>query len=243
MTSQDTTTTRSDVRTSDSADSASAGRDAATAPFGALLKDATWDLHQQAERGTLPGMLMEGSISRDQYILMLEQQHAGQAALDGAIVRQRPSVEPLGRLVDDAQLQAPNLAADLRHFGVDPDRVTPKPGARALIERSALAEREHPLSLLAMHYVREGANNGNRFLARKLRPALGASDDEVDGFQHLDPYRDAQREKWSAFKQELNALEVSEADRAACVGAARDMFQIVMMIHRDCESGACNENG
>ena len=42
-------------------------------PLGQRLKEDNWDLHQQAERDTLPQHLVQGTIPRETYVELLGQ--------------------------------------------------------------------------------------------------------------------------------------------------------------------------
>lgn len=214
-----------------STDASSAAADAR--PLGQRLKEDNWDLHQLAERDALPQRMAAGTLPEPLYVEMLGQMYLANRALDEAIVRRRGGVPILAELVSDRQLQAPYLEADLRHFGVDPSALEALPGTAALIEAVGEIESSSPVGLFGLHYVREGANNGNRFIAMKLRQAYGAGREQAEGFRYLDPYGAEQRPLWESFKERLNAFELSEAEKGAIVSAARQMFELIMATHRD----------
>ena len=102
-----------------------------------------------------------------------------------------------------------------------------------MIERAQAAT--DPLELLGLHYVREGANNGNRYIAMRLRKAWNLPHDQTEGFRYLDPYGAEQRPRWERFKQTLDAQTISEAGQATIIAAARDMFGLIMAMHADFE--------
>jgi heme oxygenase len=87
--------------------------------------------------------------------------------------------------------------------------------------------------------VREGANNGNRFIAMKLGGALGLEDGR--GLTHLDPYGERQREAWEAFKAGWDGLGLDAGERARVLEAGRDMFRAITAMHtgvsRECHVG------
>jgi len=202
-------------------------------PMSHQFKEGCADLHQTAESGDFARKMVTGTLSRDAYIHMLEQALVAMRPLDQAILRHRATVPALGSLIDDAQLQAPNLEADLRYFGVDPGSIEPGPAARALTQTIADVERTDPVLLLGLHYVREGANNGNHYVAKRLRPALGLPD--RDGSRHLDPYGAAQRATWESFKSRLDAQAFTPAHQRALVETARSMFRAIIALHQEAD--------
>jgi heme oxygenase len=205
-------------------------------PTSHRFKDGCADLHATAESGDFARKMISGTLTREAYIRMLEQALVAMRPLDEAIRRRRSSVPALAALVDDSQFQAPNLEADLRYLGVDPGAIEPGPAARALAATVADVERRDPLLLLALHYVREGANNGNHYVAKKLRPALGLP--ERDGSRHLDPYGPAQRATWEAFKIRLDAHPFTPAQKDALVETARLMFRAIIAMHQEVDAPA-----
>ena len=92
------------------------------------------------------------------------------------------------------------------------------------------AEGNH-LTLLGLHYVREGANNGNHYVAKKLRAAWGVEGD--DGLRSLDPYGKNQRALWEKFKTTLDAQPFTDEEKDHMVQSGRVMFERVMAIHED----------
>lgn len=196
-------------------------------PISSMMKEGCADLHELAEHALVPSRMVAGQMSREEYGVMLQQGAIWNKALDRAIRRARPSSPFLAALVDDAQLQGPYYDEDLAHFGVSID-VEPSPGVRALCHD---IEQSGSLTLLGLHYVREGANNGNRYVAKKLRAAWGVSGDA--GFRSLDPYGEAQRPRWEKFKATLDAQPFTDEDKATLVEAGRLMFTRIMAIHED----------
>ncbi|MEL6797287.1 MAG: biliverdin-producing heme oxygenase, partial [Planctomycetota bacterium] len=194
------------------------------------------DLHQSAENGAVARGLVSGELSKADYTSLVSQMYLFNRRLDDAVKAHRDEQPSLKALIDDEQLQTPYYEADLADLGVDSASLTPTPGtadAIALVER---VEAENPADLLALHYVREGANNGNRFVAKKLMQAWEQQD--LTGMKHLDPYGKAQRSKWDAFKETLNAQPFSDDEKRSLVATGREMFKAVIAIHSDVEAGA-----
>lgn len=199
--------------------------------LGQRLKEDNWDLHQQAEHDTLPQHLVRGTIPKETYAELLGQMWLVSRVLDAAIVEARGSVPVLAELVADIQLQTPYLEEDLAHWGVDLSSLSPKPGTAGLIAEIERCAADAPIRLFGLHYVREGANNGNKYVAMKIRRAWGIED--TAGFRYLDPYGDQQRPLWDSFKTRLNEVELLESEKAEVVAAARSMFEHIIAMHKD----------
>lgn len=200
------------------------------------MREECWDLHKSAEAGRIARAMIEGTLTREHYIDLLGQMYAAARVLDEHVAAARSRVPAIAALVDDAQMQAPNLRRDLEHFGVDPSSVRARAGAASLIAAAERMSRENPLGLLGLHYVREGANNGNRYVAKKLRLVYEMPGD--DGFRHLDPYGNEQRATWERFKVALDAHPFTVEQQDALVAAAREMYRAIIGIHADVEAAA-----
>ncbi|MEO1584599.1 MAG: biliverdin-producing heme oxygenase [Planctomycetota bacterium] len=205
-------------------------------PIGQMMKDGCWDLHQAAENGVVAKGLISGELSKADFAALAGQMYLFNRRLDEAVKTHRDTQPSLKALIDDEQLQTPYYEADLPELGMDASALTPGAGTATAIALVDRVERENPANLLALHYVREGANNGNRFVARKLMQVWGQQD--LSGMKHLDPYGDAQRAKWDAFKETLNGLSLTDEEKLALVATGREMFQAIMAIHGDVEAGA-----
>lgn len=205
-------------------------------PMSQRFKEGCWDLHQTAETGDFARKMISGTLGREAYVRMLEQALVAMRPLDAAIRKARPSTPALAALVDDAQLQGPYIEEDLRYFDVDPESIEAGPAAKALAARIAECEKTDPLMLLGLHYVREGANNGNHFVAKKLRATMGLP--ERDGTRHLDPYGSSQRARWEAFKHALDEQSFTAAQKDALVETARSMFRAIIDLHHEADAAA-----
>lgn len=202
-----------------------------TRPLGQRLKEDNWDLHVQAEHDTLPQHMVRGTIPKETYAELLGQMWLVSRKLDAAIVATRDGVPILKELVTDRQLQTPYLEEDLAHWGVETAGLEPLPGTAGLIADIERSRDENPIRLFGLHYVREGANNGNKYVAMKIRKAWGVEDGA--GFRYLDPYGSDQRPMWEAFKTRLNEIELTEDEKSTIVAGARSMFEHIIAMHKD----------
>lgn len=195
------------------------------------LRDSTGELHAQAEGHAFQRALVSGAIEAPVYTAYLQQMLLLHRALESALRGATVSLPAIGRVVTPEQYQEPYLLEDLRFFEASAQGLTPTPGARRLIERITRDAARDPASLLGFHYVLEGANNGNRFIARAIRKALNLTGSQ--GVRYLDPYGERQREVWSAFKSVMDAEPFTETQATIMVEAAKAMFRGIMDISSD----------
>ncbi|MEL7474213.1 MAG: biliverdin-producing heme oxygenase, partial [Planctomycetota bacterium] len=94
---------------------------------------------------------------------------------------------------------------------------------------------DNPLALVGVLYVNEGATNGNKIVAMRIRESLGL--DHSIPLGYLDPHGAEQRKRWMAFRGQLDALEMSDAEKRQCVDAARATFQLFMDLSAELSSG------
>lgn len=205
------------------------------------MKAGCWDLHQTAENGAIARGLMSGELSKAHYAVLVGQMYLFNARLDAALRDHRPTEPLLDAVIDDEQFQSARYEADLADLGVDRGALRATPGTRTAIELVDRTEDTRPADLLALHYVREGANNGNHYVAKKLAHVWGQTGRA--GLSHLDPYGKDQRRRWNAFKAQLDGFAMSEDQKRSLVRTGREMFQAVMAIHRDVESDAASKTG
>lgn len=186
------------------------------------LKDDNWKLHQIAERAEGPAALIKGQMPREGYVQHLAQQWMMSRALDAAIKPHLAARADLAAFVLTEQFLTGYLEEDLTHFGVCPAHVRPEPGTQRYIDDVA-AHRDDALHLLGLHYVRLGACNGNRYVAKSVRKAMDLPA-TGEGTRYLDPFGEAQREKWYAFKASLDALALTEAEADRVFGGTEAAY-------------------
>lgn len=186
------------------------------------LREGTADLHRGAEGSGFQQRMVAGTLSREDYARWLVQMLHVHRALEAPL--RTHLGEPDFVAVREEQLQEPYLLEDLAALGVEPDAWPPLPAVAAFVADAAARAQESPLDLLGWHYVLEGSNNGNRFIARRLLPALGLV---AGGGRYLDPYGAEQPVKWAAFKQAMVDREFSAEQSDVLLAAARRMFAVV----------------
>ncbi len=194
------------------------------------LRESTRDLHDAAEHHDFQRAFAQGSLPRDRYVGYLGQMYLVHKALEGQLRNAAESSEAIRSVVDERQYQVPYLVEDLEFFDVDPDSIEPLPGTRRVVDEINQMASE-PASLLGLHYVLEGSNNGSRFIARGLMSAYGLT--PGPGLRYLDPYGDEQRERWLAFRATMDEVGFSQEDSDRLLEAARHMFQSIVDISDD----------
>ncbi|MEM7628797.1 MAG: biliverdin-producing heme oxygenase [Planctomycetota bacterium] len=194
------------------------------------FKEDNWDLHQIAEHAPEgPSRLIRGEVSRSEYAESLQQEYLHHRALDEAVGRAIDARPDLAPVVEGTNGRAPAIAEDLAFFQSlgepvgDPGTAPPTPGVTRFLEHIGASSND-PMAILGLHYVRTGATNGNRFVAKKVRAAMDLPADTDQGTRHLDPWGAEQRPRWMAFKERLDALELTPDEQDRCFNAVRSMY-------------------
>lgn len=178
--------------------------------LASYLRESTRAAHQDAEKRPLNRALARGSISREAWVKHLEQLLLLHRALERRIDRS-PRTDACWRTIaDPARRRTPDLEADLAFYGGSPAPAAGPATQAALAAIESATDDE----TIGMAYVIEGSTNGGRFLVRSLCRALSL-DPTTGGTRALDPYGDAQPERWSSFKAALQAepLDPERFDR------------------------------
>lgn len=193
------------------------------------LKTETADLHRAAERSDFQAMMMGGRLPRDAYVAFLGQMYLVHRALESGLRRVAADTLGIRQTVQDYQYQEPYLARDLAYFGVDPASVTPLRATATLIEHiEQQVSAGSGVSLLGLHYVLEGSNNGSKYIAMAVSNAYGLPPGQ--GVSYLDPYGDRLHANWGRFKQDMSSVPFSPAEMTQIVVAAKAMFVGIVSI-------------
>lgn len=193
------------------------------------LKTATADLHRMAETRPLQKSLARGTIAREPYAAFLQQMQIVHGALEAAIRRASGAHRAFAGVVKPHHERQTLLARDLEFLGAGP--AEPTPAARALLDEIERVEARAPVALLGMLYVLEGSTNGSTFIARALCRSLQMK--PGPGLLYLDPHGDLQRERWPAFKRDMDAVGFTEPECREIIAAAELVFQAVADISDD----------
>ena len=193
------------------------------------LKAETQPMHDSAEGKALQKALLSGRVSREAYAAWLGQMLVVHRAVERPLRDLRSRDARVARVVRDEQFQEQYLTDDLAALGAK--AAPPTPGVAAFVEEIARSAAEAPIAVLGMHYVLEGSNNGNRFIAMAVRKGLGLAPGRGD--RYLDPYGERQRPLWQQFKDDMNACEFTPTEQERMIAGARAMFAGIARLSDD----------
>lgn len=198
------------------------------------LREGTMEKHKQAERHPLQHALATGKLPRENYARLTSQLMFVHRELFAALTRSR-AVPAIAAVHREHQNHEPRCRRDIEHLGMDASAVQAGPATSRFIEEIKDAQARSPLALLGALYVLEGATNGGKYIARVVKLAYRL--DAGKGAESLEPYAEAQPERWEEFKQSMRgvAFEAAEIDRL--VAMARRTFDAGSEIGDDVLAG------
>lgn len=197
-------------------------------PIMQAMKDATRELHSQAEHLPIEQALLAGTLPRELYVRFLAQRLHVHAALEEALQALAATDPAVAALVRPELMQVENLLADLAQLGAQPPE-PPLPAVTALADEIRRLHQKQPKALLGVWYVFEGSKNGGRHLARSLARAYGLEPGEP-GLRYLDPHGSQQRTLWKQVVQGMNRLPLTAEQRQQTIAAAVATFERVCQI-------------
>jgi heme oxygenase len=201
------------------------------------LREETRDHHERAEKHPFQQELLSGRLDRSAFVASLEQWLCVHRVLEEMLRRHR-EVPQIRRVLKDYQFHESRLCEDLKHFGRSPEHARPLAATDEFNASVRRAAESDPASLLGFHYVIEGSKNGSKHIARILQRVYALQ--PGPGLLYQDPYGDAQRENWQAFRADLESAEFTAAQEDAIVEAAKGTFEgiICLMdeIHASCKA-------
>lgn len=198
------------------------------------LRDRTWEKHRLAERHPIQHALATGRLPQEQYALLTAQLMIVHRELFAALKR-CVGFAAIAAVLREHQDHAPRCRRDIEHFGVDASRISPSESNAKFLREVGGAEAGSAVSLLGALYVLEGATNGGKFIAKMVRRAYQLQG--VAGTESLDPYGEAQADRWDEFKQSMRGVAFDDADIERMVAMACRTFDAVAEIGDDVLSG------
>lgn len=190
-----------------------------------LLKEGTADLHELAEHAAFQTRMVNGGLTRAEFIAFLNQVLIVHRTLDGLLSEAAAADVRVATMFHPNHQREEKVEADIERLGgtigAEPLAAT----TRFLAEVDRLCDA-CPVALIGVLYVNEGATNGNKVVAKRIRDGLGL--EKEFALDYLDPHGPAQRKNWMAFKSMLDDLTMSEAEREACLDAAKATFRLFM---------------
>lgn len=198
------------------------------------LRDRTMEKHKLAERHPLQHALAIGKLPREQYAALTAQLMIVHRELFAALNRSR-AVPAIAAVLRDYHNHEPRCRRDIEHFGVHSSPVAASIATTRVVNDIKSSETASPMDLLGALYVLEGATNGGKFIAKMVRRAYQL--DGVAGTESLDPYGQAQPERWEEFKRSMRGVAFEEAEIERLVTMACRTFDAVAEIGDDVLNG------
>ncbi len=193
-------------------------------PLSQRLREATRDLHREAERAGMMPALLRGELARGRYVLLLRNLHPLYAALEGALARhaRHPCVAPL-RMPGLERTDA--LRADLDGLhGPQWHRLPLTETMSAYCRHLETAVPSSPARLAAHVYVRYlGDLAGGQLLREIVRRSMGLAGDLGTAFYAFGDAEEVRMLK-DRLKQGLDRIPGAEPEHALIVDEARYSF-------------------
>jgi heme oxygenase len=186
------------------------------------LRESTKDMHNDTEGHEFQKSLGSGTLDKGRYVVYLEQlylMHKHLAELLGQKAAASPAID---NVVKDYHHDHSSVLGDLKHFGKDGAEAKPLKATTAICARMDELAKSNPEALLGHLYVLEGSTNGAKFMAKSIIAGMHLPEDR--GASYFDRYGDKQRERWTAFKERMNANNFSQSQIDAIVSAGKEMF-------------------
>lgn len=201
--------------------------------FHLKLKEGTQALHDDAEAGSFQVRMVEGNLARAEFATFLCQMHHVHSILDPGLESAAESDSRVSQIFEKSHLRKLRIEQDLEDLGCSEMQDVLPSTLRFTTYINKMSEKS-ATSLIGFLYVKEGATNGNKFIAKKLRATMGLGDDKAMGY--LDPHGEDQRRCWNAFKENLNQLDLTDDEQAECVEVAQETFRMVMDVSKEVDS-------
>lgn len=198
------------------------------------LRDRTMEKHKLAERHPLQHALAIGKLPPEQYAALTAQLMIVHRELFAALNRSR-AVPAIAAVLRDYHDHEPRCRRDIEHFGVDASAVAAGIATAKMVDDIKFAEASSALDLLGALYVLEGATNGGKFIAKMVRRAYRL--EGIAGTESLDPYGQAQPERWEEFKRSMRGVAFGEVEIERLVAMACRTFDAVAEIGDDVLNG------
>lgn len=175
------------------------------------LREATRELHEQIEGENTAGLIMDHSISLEQYKLLLLQNYIAYYVTENCIA---------GSLPDYTPTKHQRLKKDLEALQVDLSPVETYAGTFECADRA---------EALGAAYVVEGSSMGGMMIARELANCPKLASIEKHHFFNGDR---SNVKSWNSFTKQLNSTEFSEEEKERAAAKARETFEFFGRVFR-----------
>jgi heme oxygenase len=211
-----------------------ASADAAARPLAEALKARTAEAHTRAEKHPVQERMVKGQVSRGEYAAWLRQMLPIWLALDEVLGDLARADGRVAGVYQPYHPHAERVRADLAFMG-EAERGATAAALEIAARVRTMAAGQTPAGVLGVWYVLEGSANGGRFIAKALSRSLSMPGPE--GLTSLDPHGEAQRERWQAWREAMNAQGFSPAEREAMVAAAVWTFEAIYAVMEEMSAG------
>ncbi|MBL9001685.1 MAG: biliverdin-producing heme oxygenase [Phycisphaerae bacterium] len=196
------------------------------------LKEQTREAHTRAERHPVQARMVKGQVTRAEYAAWLGQMLPVWRAVDEGLRVAAARDTRVAAMLKPYHPHAGRIEADLRFLGEQAG--VPLPATERFV--SFITGAAAGIEVLGVWYVLEGSANGGRFIAAAISRALGIEGPE--GLTGFNPHGEAQRDRWQAWRADLDANQFSDSERAGVVAAAAASFDAVWEIMEDMQARA-----
>jgi len=203
----------------------------ATQQITTRLREATKDLHTEAEQHPVQKRFVQGELSREGYAAWLGQMLKMHQAFEPELDRLAGSATAFAGVLARYRPKAPLLIEDLAALGVDASAVQPTRAAIRFANDVQRLADETPIALLGVVYVFEGATNGGKYLVRAASATYRFPDNR--GTRYLDPYGDAQAACWAAFGEGMDEAGFTVDQAQRIVDVACETFRGIIGVLDD----------
>jgi len=186
------------------------------------LRESTKDMHNDAEGHEFQRSLGSGTLDRPRYTTYLAQLYLMHKHLAEKLGEAASGSKAIASVVQDYHHDHSAVLADLQYFDVEAGQAKPLAATDKICSRMDQAATSAPLRLLGYLYVLEGSTNGAKFMAKNIIAGMHLPEDR--GASYFDRYGDKQRERWTAFKERMNACGFSQSEIDQIVEAGKEMF-------------------
>jgi len=186
------------------------------------LRESTKDMHNDTEGHEFQRSLGGGTLDKERYVVYLEQLYLMHKHLAERLGQAAENNKAIDAVVQDYHHDHSAVLGDLKYFGAEGSQAKPLAATTKICAQMDQYEDSTALGLLGHLYVLEGSTNGAKFMAKNIITGMGLPQDQ--GASYFDRYGDKQRERWTAFKERMNANNFSQADIDLIVAAGKEMF-------------------
>lgn len=202
------------------------GKEVSQEPLGTALKTQTQKQHDEAEGHPLHAVLFgsQGAgVAREAYARLLGQHLLIQEAFEPWL-RRAAAQRLWGAIVRDHHYHLAALRGDCEVIGVTVDMLRTLPATGRFIDRIEKLAEGDGAGLLGVFYVFEGSTNGGTIIAMRVKDLFGLSDEA--GTRFINPHGSQVRPRWMEWKQGVDALRMTEAQRDAVIAGAQEAFTL-----------------